>query len=134
MAKKRGKTSHSTQTRTKSLESTIVENLVALQKINADLAEKFDKLSKELSNLLALFETAARSFAKNPALEGLDKDKEFLEKIDKLLEQNKTIAKGLALMEEKVRERMYQKPTSEESPENTYQPSPSSSSRPLPRF
>lgn len=131
MAKKRKKTSNSKGTK-KSLDSAIVENLIALQKINTDLAEKFDKLAKEISGLLSLFEMAARSFAKNPAIEGIDKDKEFLEKIDKLLEQNKTIAKGLTLMEEKVRERMYQKPSSEESPENAYQPSPSS--RPLPRF
>ena len=134
MAKKGAKKTNSKGTKSKALDSAIIENLSALQKINADLAEKFDKLTKEISSLLSLFEMAARSFAKNPSVEGLDKDKEFLEKIDKLLEQNKTIAKGLTLMEEKVRERMYQKPPSEESPENTYQPSPSSSSRPLPRF
>jgi len=35
------------------------------------------------------------------------KDHEFLQKIDKLLEQNKVLAKGLTLMEQKLRERMY---------------------------
>ena len=50
---------------------------------------------------------SARSFAKQPQIQITEKDKEFLEKIDKLLEQNKTIAKGLTLMEQKMRERLY---------------------------
>lgn len=89
------------------LEDKILENLVDLQKVHTNLAEKFDKLAKEISNLLALFELAARSFSKHPALKGSESDREFLEKIDKLLEQNKTIAKGLTLMEEQIRRKAY---------------------------
>jgi len=37
----------------------------------------------------------------------VEKDKEFLNKLNALLEQNKTIAKGLTLMEQKLRERVY---------------------------
>jgi hypothetical protein len=89
------------------LEDKLVENLVMLQKVNTDLAEKFDKLTVQISSLLALFETTARSFASSPAVQASEKDKEFLDKINRLLDQNKTIAKGLTLMEERIRERVY---------------------------
>ena len=116
------------------IEKTLIENLVELQKVHADLAEKFDKLTKEISSLLALFEMAARSFSKNPSIESATKDKEFLDKIDKLLDQNKTIAKGLTIMEERVRERMFgpSTPQKEIQQEDKYYPSPSE--KPLPRF
>ena len=121
------------------IEDKIVENLVSLQKVHIDLAEKFDKLTKEISSLLGLFEIAARSFSKHPASKITENDKEFLEKIDKLLEQNKTIAKGLALMEDQMRKKMYhQTAPSEEvevKGEITEEYSPSiKSNRPMPRF
>ena len=37
------------------LEEKILENLVELQKVHTNLAEKFDKLSSNISNLLGLF-------------------------------------------------------------------------------
>ncbi len=112
------------------LEQVLVHNLVELQKVHANLAEKFDKLSSQLSDLLALFELAARSFAQQPGMKVNEKDKEFLEKVDKLLEQNKTIAKGLTLMEERTRERVYgNRPAPQE---DEYEPS--AISKPLPRF
>jgi len=80
--------------------------MIHLQKVHTDLAEKFDKLSRQISELLVLFEMAARSFSKqqiSPII--TDRDKEFVDKVDKLLDQNKTIAKGLTLMEERIRER-----------------------------
>src|SRR3990167_7177989 len=110
-----------------------MENLVELQKVHTNLAEKFDKLADQISQLLSLFEMAARSFGEHPANQVAEKDKEFLEKVDKLLEQNKTIAKGLTIVEERMRERMYgaQKllPEKEEEPYT-----PSALSRPLPKF
>ena len=123
------------------LEHKILENLVELQKVHTTLAEKFDKLSDQISELLALFEKAARSFGEHPANQVAEKDREFLDKVDKLLEQNKTIAKALTLVEERVRERMYGAPqrmplptqasrNSEESEE--YAPSPPA--KPLPRY
>lgn len=89
------------------LEDRILQNLVDLQKVHINLAERFDILSEQISNLLALFEASARSFAREPHTQMTRKDKEFLDKIDRLLEQNKTIAKGLTLMEQKMRERLY---------------------------
>lgn len=89
------------------LEEQTIINLIELQKVNVNLAEKFNKLSNQIENLLGLFELAARNFAKQPSMQNTEKDKEFLEKIDKLLDQNKLLAKGLSLMEEKMRERVY---------------------------
>lgn len=89
------------------IEKKLIENMIELQKVHTDLAEKFDKLSKQLSTLLNLFEMAARSFATHPAIKASEKDKDFLDKVDKLLEQNKVIAKGLTLVEERTRERIY---------------------------
>jgi len=109
MPKKSVKSKKKTNKRKKSekLEDRILQNLIELQKVNINLADKFESLSEQISNLLALFETSARSFAKQPHLDITKKDKEFLEKIDALLAQNKTIAKGLTLMEQKMREKLY---------------------------
>ncbi|MEK6915270.1 MAG: hypothetical protein AABW89_01865 [Nanoarchaeota archaeon] len=90
-----------------SLEEQTLHSIIELQKVHVNFAEKFDKLSTQIENLLALFELAARNFAKQPQMQNTEKDKEFLEKIDKLLDQNKLLAKGLSLMEEKMRERLY---------------------------
>lgn len=89
------------------LEEQTISSLIELQKVHINLAEKFEKLSTQVENLLALFELAARNFAKQPSMQNTEKDKEFLDKIDKLLDQNKLLAKGLSLMEEKMRERVY---------------------------
>lgn len=94
------------------LNSILIDNFVNLQKAMTNLAVKFEDLSSQISKLLQLFEISARSFSEKLALNApeLEKDREFLEKLDKLLEQNKLIAKGITLMEEKVRERTYAKP------------------------
>jgi hypothetical protein len=127
------------------LQHKVVENLVELQKVHTNLAEKFDKLSGQITNLLSLFELAARSFAEHPANQGLEKDKEFLDKIDRLLDQNKTIAKGLTLMEDRIKERVYgvndlpnnrqvlqRSMQSQETKENEFQAS--TMNKPLPKF
>ena len=107
MPKHASSTPHKAQSSRENLEDHLAHSLVELQKVHVNLAEKFDKLSQQIENLLALFELAARNFAKQPHMQGTEKDKEFLDKIDRLLDQNKVLAKGLTLMEEKMRERLY---------------------------
>lgn len=117
------------------LEERLIHNLVELQKVHTDLAEKFDKLSGQIGQLLTLFEVSARSFAKQSGIQGVEKDKEFLDKIDKLLDQNKLIAKGLTLMEDKMRERLYGQPGAQPSQQMPPGPRPPMDvPRPLPRF
>lgn len=112
--------------KSESIEKALLKNLVLLQKVNTDLSEKFDKLAGEISHLLALFEVTARTFTKNAPMGEYEKDKEFLEKIDKLLDQNKTLARGLSIMEERLRERMYgPQPTRQKQEQGM---------RPIPKF
>lgn len=128
------------------IEHALLQNIIELQKVHASQAEKFDHLSKEISNLLALFEITARNFAKNaPQTADYQKDKDFLEKIDRLLDQNKLLAKGLSIMEERLKERMFSPqpqvqrpnapPQKEIKPEEeNFQQSMASRNRPLPKF
>lgn len=121
------------------IEHEVLKNLVELQKVHLNLAEKFDGLSKEISHLLALFEVTARSFAKNaPQTVEYQKDKDFLDKVDKLLEQNKVLAKGLSIMEDQIRERMYAPPQQHQQERKMEEVQPGqpalSSRRPLPKF
>ncbi len=91
------------------LNELLIENFVNLQKVLTNLSIKFDNLADQIAKLLQLFEISAKSFADklSTTVPEIEKDKEFLEKLNRLLEQNKVIAKGLTLMEEKLRERLY---------------------------
>ena len=93
----------------KQIEQALIDNFIALQKVLTNLAVKFDALSDNISKLLQLFEISAKSFIEKHGeaeKKDVEKDKEFLDKLNSLLDQNKTIAKGLTLMEEKIRERI----------------------------
>jgi hypothetical protein len=66
------------------------------------MTNKFENLSEQLSKLLALFEVSAKSFVEKQGLSVSKDDKEFLFKINQIIEQNKMITKNLASMEEKI--------------------------------
>jgi len=89
------------------LEEKMLSNMNNLQKVQVQIAEKFDNLASNLSELLGLFETTAQVFAQDPMHQVTEKDAEFLEKVNQLLDQNKTIAQGLVTMEEKLKGRSY---------------------------
>lgn len=84
-------------------EQTLLDNFVNLQRVLTNLAVKFDGLSDQISKLLQLFEISAKSFAEKSS--ETDIDGESVDKLDTLLEQNKIIAKGIMLIEEKMRGR-----------------------------
>ncbi len=105
MAQKRGK-SISIEPKKKIMnsrerEELLIENFVGLQKAMTNLSVRFGELSENISRLLEVFEISA----KNVVGGGGENDKDLLRKIDSLLDQNKTIARGLVLMEEKLRGR-----------------------------
>ena len=105
--------------RTEELNKILLENSLALQKVVTNLAVKIDTLSNNMTKLLLLFEMSAKSFMSTPGgpmIPDVEKDKEFLNKLNMLIDQNKTIAKGLTLMEEKIRERVYGEEKSIEQP------------------
>lgn len=81
------------------VEKILVENFVSLQKVMTNLAVKFDNLSDQISKLLQLFEISAKAMAEKGY--SIGEDKKILEKLDSLLEHNKVIAKGIALLHER---------------------------------
>jgi len=89
------------------LEHALIDNFTNLQKVLTNLSVRFEDLSSKISKLLELFEISAKSFAEKYSSGGSQSeiDKDFLRKLDSLLDQNKTIAKGIMLMEERVKNR-----------------------------
>lgn len=85
-------------------EKILIENFVALQRVMTHLSEKFDSLGTQISKMLNLFEISAKALAeKEFNTEKENKDvKKMVEKFDSLLEQNKTIAKGLILLHDEI--------------------------------
>jgi len=75
----------------------LIENFVGLQKAMTNLSMKFESLSDQLSQLLKVFELSAKNIVEDGPVDY----KELTRKIDSLLEQNKTIAQGLVLLEGK---------------------------------
>ncbi len=87
---------------TKTAEHILVQNSIELQKIMAKVIGSFDKLSEKINNLLELFEDSAKILVKKELESGKPNNfsGEILEKINKLMDQNKIIAKGLTMMHE----------------------------------
>ncbi|MCK4553332.1 hypothetical protein KAT80_03950 [Candidatus Pacearchaeota archaeon] len=83
-------------------EKILIENFIALQKVITNLSIKFDGLTNQISSLLELFEVSAKTLAeKDFDIKKENRDnKQIIEKIDNLLEQNRTIARGVALIHE----------------------------------
>ena len=116
----------------------LIDNFTNLQKVLTNLVLKFDDLSTNMSKLLQLFEISAKSFAekysdKKPEaqINELKKtDSEYLTKLDSLLNQNKTIAKGIMLMEERIRQRSV--PQHKIMPESEF--GGMTKSQPLPKY
>ena len=78
--------------------------------INADFAHGMTKLLKE---------NERKKYSDKKPEDQINKikqtDSEYLQKLDSLLDQNKTIAKGIMLMEERIRQRSAPQPPKEES-------------------
>ena len=107
----------------------LIDNFINLQKVMTNLAVKFDELSRNIEKLLQLFEISAKSFAeKNLNIDDKQResDTDLLKKLDSLLDQNKTISKGITMMEERIRNRPNSPPT--EGARFTSRP------RPFPRY
>lgn len=83
----------------------LAENNLALQEKTADLITSVKELIKKIDDMVKIFEEAAKHIK-----EGTDRP--LMEKLQSLLEQNKTIAKGLILLEKYVRERSAMGPAS----------------------
>ena len=111
------------------MDEALISNFISLQKVLTNLSTKFEDLSDKISKLLQLFEISAKSFGeKLPDPKEPEVDKEFLKKLDNLLDQNKTISKGILLMEERIRNKSQRAENAEDRFRDAY------NSKPLPRF
>jgi len=104
-------------------EELLIENFIGLQRAMTHLSVKFENLSDSISKLLNVFELSAKDYLANRGRPNPESDKDLLNKINSLLDQNKTIAKGLVMIEEKVRN----KATETQMPEQQVR-------QPLPQF
>ena len=109
MKKERASEDYSDETKSKKrmsskeMQELLVENFVGLQKAMTNLSIKFESMTDQILKLLQIYEISAKNFMTGS--ESPENTKGMLDKIDSLLEQNKTIAKGLVLLEEKLRGR-----------------------------
>ncbi len=74
----------------------LIENNIILQKSIVSLTRKLDKL-------LSLFERAGKDFSSGKVG---GTDEKLLDRLDDLVRQNRTIAKGLVLLEKYVKENL----------------------------
>jgi len=84
---------------TTNVDKVLIDNFISLQQVMTNLSSKFDNLSSQISKLLELFEITAKTIAKRESDPESNKSHhEMIGKLDNLVEQNKTIARGLTLM------------------------------------
>ncbi|MEM4245252.1 MAG: hypothetical protein QW404_00815 [Candidatus Nanoarchaeia archaeon] len=76
----------------------LMQSNLALQDKTADMIHAMKELTKRMDTMVALFEEAASQIKSGT-------DEPLMKKLEELLDQNKTIAKGLILLEKYVRER-----------------------------
>ena len=88
--------------KTISVEKALIENSVALQRVLTNLSLSMDDLTKKIDKLLDLFEESAKNISRRDVTKENSKatEKEVLEKLENLSEQNKVIARGLTLLHE----------------------------------
>jgi len=91
----------------------LAENNLELQKKTTELIISIKDLTKKIDNMVEIFDEAAKHIK-----EGTDRP--LMEKLSGLLEQNKTIAKGLIMLEKYVREKSAMSGT----PTSGFQPKP----------
>lgn len=113
----------------------LLENSIALQKTMADLALELKSLNQKVARIVSSFESASLAF-KEAKEKGIAEPKDISEKLDMIIDQNKTIAQGVLLLEESIRVKpsspMKMRPsirqTEEAEEEKEYKP------QPLPEF
>ena len=84
----------------------LIQNEVEMQKVLADLSLDIKNLTSQLSKLVELFKEASKTLNDEKISNDIEKEdmKNIGAKMDALVDQNKTIAKGLLLMESAMRD------------------------------
>jgi len=79
--------------------NSLIQHDISLQKKTVEMISSFNSLSERIDKFLGVFEKAASRIERGEIEEPLAK------KLEALIEQNKTIARGLLLLEKYVREK-----------------------------
>lgn len=98
VAKRRQKKVGGSSKKQEELIDQILQSNLALQHKAVDLMHGMRELTVRMDNMVKLFEEAAGQIKSGT-------DEPLMKKLEELLDQNKTIAKGLILLEKYVRER-----------------------------
>ena len=77
----------------------LVNNSVILQKATIDLVDSVKRLNERLDKLLSLFEETSKNIQASDLSEPITKQLQIV------VEQNKTIAQGLVILEKYIREK-----------------------------
>lgn len=76
----------------------LVENNISLQQKNIELISAISKLNNKISEMVDIFDEAAKHIKAGT-------DEPLVNKLERLLDQNKVIANGLILLEKYIREK-----------------------------
>ena len=93
------KTHHAHDDHNAELVSALIQHDISLQKKTIEMISSFNSLSERIDKFLSVFEKAASRIERGEIEEPLAK------KLEALIDQNKTIARGLVLLEKYVREK-----------------------------
>lgn len=77
----------------------LVSSNLQLQKLSISLVESNNELIKRIDKLVSLFEEASKNISTGSSAKVV----ELNSKINELIQQNKQLARGLVLMEEKMK-------------------------------
>ena len=92
----------------------LIENNISLQDKNIELISSISKLSNKISEMVDIFSEAASHIKAGT-------DEPLVQKLEKLLDQNKVIANGLILLEKYIREKSAM---SQQFPQQQFSPKP----------
>lgn len=84
-------------------EELLIENFVGLQRAMINLSMKFENLSDNMSKLLNVFEVSARDYMVNKGRTSPEVDKDLLNRINMLIDQNKNIMNGIRSIDDKTK-------------------------------
>ena len=93
--------------KTHSKDLSLTQLNIQLQDKNIELMNAMHALAKRIDNLVSIFEEAAKNVSN---VEDDTRIKQLTEKLESLLEQNKSLANGLLTLERYVRSRALETP------------------------
>jgi len=79
----------------------LINHNLSLEKVSLELLESVNKMTRRMDRMLSLFEEAAKNIEQSEHLD----ETPMAHKIESLIDQNKTIARGLLLIEKYVRDK-----------------------------